>query len=178
MTTSADAGQLASLFDAFGGRVYRTAFRITGNAEDAEDVVQSVFLRLARRSPAPNLSPSPGSYLHRAAINASVDCLRHRRPADPALDDAPGEPRDAAAATPEDEQRATEIRERLRQALSDLSPRSAEIIVLSCIEGRGNKEIARLIDSTPGSVAVLLHRARQKLKDRFADLVGTEGDAR
>ena len=48
--------------------VFRAAYRMTGDASDAEDVLQTVFLRLARRAEV-DLAPSPASYLHRAAIN-------------------------------------------------------------------------------------------------------------
>src|SRR5262249_21305741 len=58
--------------------VYRTAFRITGNAQDAEDVLQTLFLRLIRREwlPAPQGSWPP--YLHRAAVNIALDIVRAR----------------------------------------------------------------------------------------------------
>src|SRR5262249_56102212 len=58
-------------------RVHRAAHRGTGIVVDSEDVLQTVFLRLSRRGEL-NLEPNPGSYLHRAAINASLDLMRQR----------------------------------------------------------------------------------------------------
>src|SRR5438034_9115418 len=70
-----------SLFREHHDRVFRAAHRITGSVVDAEDVLQTVFLRLSRRGNSKegvNLEPSPASYLHRAAINASLDLVRQR----------------------------------------------------------------------------------------------------
>jgi RNA polymerase sigma-70 factor (ECF subfamily) len=67
------------LFREHHGAVYRAAYRITGNAMDAEDVLQTVFTRLLRREEQPDLSENAGSYLHRAAVNAALDLMRRRK---------------------------------------------------------------------------------------------------
>ena len=69
--------ELETLFREHHDQVFRTAYRVTGSAVDAEDVLQTVFLRIMRQENR-NLSPSPGSYLHRAAINTSLDLMRSR----------------------------------------------------------------------------------------------------
>ena len=73
------------LFRQHHDQIYRTAYRVTGSSADAEDVLQTVFLRLVKRDARDagggvpiDLSPSPGSYLHRAAVNASLDLIRSR----------------------------------------------------------------------------------------------------
>jgi len=58
--------------------VFRTAYRVTGNASDAEDVLQTVFLRLVRLEKFPEIANLPG-YLHRSAVNASLDLLRGKK---------------------------------------------------------------------------------------------------
>src|SRR5438874_13841848 len=58
--------------------VYRSAFRITGNAEDAEDALQILFLRLLRRECPPDIESNPKAYLHRAAVNVALDILKVR----------------------------------------------------------------------------------------------------
>src|SRR5262245_55259872 len=79
----------AALFEAHHERVYRVARRITGRAEDAEDVLQTVFLRILRREEPPIRAEEAASYLHRAATNASLDTIRRRRAARAeAIDDA------------------------------------------------------------------------------------------
>src|SRR6266404_8442999 len=58
--------------------IFRAAYRVTGNSSDAEDVLQTVFLRLVRLEQFPEISNLPG-YLHRSAVNASLDLLRGRK---------------------------------------------------------------------------------------------------
>ncbi len=67
---------LAAVFEQHHGLVFRTAYRITGNAADAEDVLQTIFLRLLRQEQTEMRQPE--SYLRRAAINASLDMIRDR----------------------------------------------------------------------------------------------------
>ena len=68
---------LETAFREHHGRVFRAAHRITGNPQDAEDILQTVFLRLAQKGDVTVENVS--SYLYRAAINASIDLLRGRR---------------------------------------------------------------------------------------------------
>ena len=67
------------VFRAHHGLVFRTAYRITGNAADAEDVLQTVFLRLFRREADAPVLENEESYLRRAAINAALDVIRSRQ---------------------------------------------------------------------------------------------------
>ena len=66
-------GELETLFRAHHDRVFRTAHRITGSSADAEDVLQTIFLRLVKSRESHDLSQNPEAYLSRAAINASLD---------------------------------------------------------------------------------------------------------
>src|SRR5947207_4140877 len=78
LVNSEPPGELEMLFRAHHDRVFRTAHRITGSPADAEDVLQTVFLRLAKGQEAYDLSNNAGAYLARAAINASLDLMRSR----------------------------------------------------------------------------------------------------
>jgi RNA polymerase sigma-70 factor, ECF subfamily len=144
--------------------VFRAAYRITGNAGDAEDVLQTVFLRLLRQEGASDIRNFP-AYLRRSAVNASLDVLRRSRDARTvSLDEQLNQ--DALAAT-----RTTgpslEIRQWLRQALARLNPRWAEMFVLRFIEDYSNREIAGMMQTSPAVVAVVLHRTRAQLKKDF-----------
>jgi RNA polymerase sigma-70 factor (ECF subfamily) len=159
-----DAG-LGAIFSQHHGAVYRAAYRITGNSMDAEDVLQTVFTRLLRREEAPDLSLSAGSYLHRAAVNASLDLLRSRRRARAvALADVEDDLTDDDQPSPERRSSSRELGRRLRRALSQLSPRQAEIFALRYLEGMGNLDIARLLGTSQTVIAVVLHRARHRLQ--------------
>src|SRR3954453_15438729 len=119
-------GALESLFREHHGAVYRAAFRITGNAMDAEDVLQTVFTRLLRREEQPDLSENAGSYLHRAAVNAALDLMRRRKGARKVdLEEEGDTPADHPEPGPERPQGSREIKSRLRTAMSQRSPRQA-----------------------------------------------------
>ncbi|MFY9822294.1 MAG: sigma-70 family RNA polymerase sigma factor [Thermoanaerobaculia bacterium] len=171
--TSPPPGALEMLFREHHGAVYRAAYRITGNAMDAEDVLQTVFARLLRREEQPDLSESAGSYLHRAAVNAALDLMRRRKRSRKVDLDEVGESLvDSADPGPERLRGSRELKTRLREAMSRLSPRQAEIFTLRYLEGLGNLEIARLLGASQTSIAVLLHRARHRLQKELGSLEG------
>ena len=158
---------LERIFLEHQGRVFRAAFRITGNAQDAEDVLQNVFLRLARQGEEGLDVGTLPSYLYRAALNSALDLLRGRRDrASVPLEEAESAPGGALQA-PDQAQEAGEIRVRLRQALAALPPRAAEMFVLRYFEGQANRDIARMLDVSRVSVAVTLHRTRLHLQDQL-----------
>ena len=70
--------EIERIFTEHHGLVYRTAYRVTGNAEEAEDVLQMLFLRLLRRESPPDFRGDPRAYLHRSAVNIALDFLRVR----------------------------------------------------------------------------------------------------
>lgn len=171
-TPDAPAG-LEAVFVEHQARVFRAAYRITGNVQDAEDVLQTVFLRLARREDASPPRDRLGSYLYRSGINAALDLIRARRRVEVVgLEVAEGAPSRDAAEGPERAQRSAEIRERLRQALGRVNPRHAEVFVLRYLEGYGNLEIARLLGVSRITVAVTLHRVRRHLVRELRQMRG------
>jgi RNA polymerase sigma-70 factor, ECF subfamily len=144
--------------------VFRAAYRITGNAGDAEDVLQTVFLRLLRQEASSEIRNLP-AYLHRSAVNASLDLLRRNKDARTvSLDDDPNR---GAAVSADATGSTVEIRQWLRHALSRLNPRWAEMFVLRFIEDYNNREIAGMMQTSPAVVAVVLHRTRSLLKKDF-----------
>src|SRR5215470_14093709 len=135
--------------------VFRAAYRVTGNSSDAEDVLQTVFLRLVRLEQFPEIANLPG-YLHRSAINASLDLLRSKKDSQTfSLDEDPNQ---AEVAVNDHGPHSAELRDWLRQALARLNPRWAEMFVLRFIEDYSNREIARLMNTSAAVVAVVLHR--------------------
>jgi RNA polymerase sigma-70 factor, ECF subfamily len=169
----ADA-QLEDLFRVHGRDVFRTAFRVTGSESDAEDVVQTVFLRLlANRHAGRVRRDEAGAYLRRAATNAALDCLRRRKTrAGVALDDAP--PQAMADETPSPERQASGagLRRALRDGLSKLNPRAAEAFVMRHLEGLTNGEVAEVLGTSAPVVAVTLHRARKSLQKHLTSTLG------
>ena len=157
------SNDVALLFEQHHERVFRVARRITGDAADAEDVLQTVFLRIVRREEPPLRTEDAASYLHRAATNASLDLLRRRKAArsEPIGDVERFHDHEPDAETRHE---GTEIRDRVRAALASLHPRAAEIFVLRYFDEYGNREIARMLNISWSTVAVTLHRTRAKLQ--------------
>jgi RNA polymerase sigma-70 factor, ECF subfamily len=159
------AGELGRVFEEHHRRIYRAAYRITGNATDAEDVLQSVFLRLAGAERPRLEADNADSYLYRAAINAALDLCRSRWRTGRVEVEVP----DAGGGQAAEE---VEMRSWLRRALTVLSERQAEVFVLRHLEGYDNREIAELLGTSPAVVAVTLFRARTQLQHQFKKLAG------
>src|SRR5438552_18967248 len=159
---------LEQVFREHHALVFRAAYRITGNAGDAEDVLQTVFLRMLKRDPEAEAVVNMPSFLHRSAVNAALDLLRSRQnirniPLDE-LEPVLAEP---AHRNPERAQSSSEIRDWLRGALARLNPKIAQMFAMRFFEGKENPEIARLLNTTPGTVAVTLSRTRDRLEKEY-----------
>jgi len=164
---------LEPLYRDHSGDVFRSAYRITGSVADAEDVVQTVFLRLARRESSPDLSRGPLPYLRRAATNAALDVMSSRRTRRATSLELVGEQMTSdPEPLPDRLQIGRQLRDRLRSAVAKLSRRSAEMFVLRYFEDRDNTEIAEMMGTTPGTVAVTLHRARARLAEELRPELG------
>ena len=165
LVTNQPASELEDLFQAHHGRVFRTAQRITGSAADAEDVLQTVFLRLVKGQDDYDWSRNPEAYLSRAAINASLDLLRSRtRSRAVALDESEVDSIAGTYENPETVHADRELQTLVRQAVSRLGKTAGEMFVLRYYEGFDNKDIATIMNTSPLVVGVVLHRARTRLK--------------
>lgn len=164
---------LEPLFREHSRAVVQAAYRVTGNAEDAEDVLQTVFTRLARRSSPPQFSGNALPYLRRAATNAALDIVQSKRVKTSVSFNGVGEAiAPDPAPQPDSVHHGHELHAMLRDAVGRLSRRSAEVFTLRYFEGLDNKAIAAALDTSPGTVAVTLHRVREKLKAEMAPLLG------
>lgn len=138
--------------------VFRTAYGVTGSPEDAEDIVQTIFLRILRREFPPECVRNPRAYLYRAAVNLSLNTVRLRR-----RHVLTGEVEhfEAAASGPSPDE---ERHKRLYEAIAELDPEESEILILRYVHEYSNGEIAKLLGKSRGTVAVRLFRSRARLK--------------
>jgi RNA polymerase sigma-70 factor (ECF subfamily) len=145
--------------------IYRTAYSVTGSRHDAEDVLQTLFLRLLRRRQLPDLGPHPQRYLYRAAVNLSLNIVRARKHQSltDGIERLPA-PAQAAGTEPDDE-----IRRTLLQAIAQLRPRAVEILLLRYEHEYSDAEIATMLGTSRGTIAVTLYRARARLKKLLSD---------
>jgi len=162
------ADVLANLFNQHNQRVFRTAYRVTGSPADAEDVLQTVFLRVARGQEAAASAENTEAYFARAAVNASLDLLRSRKRSKAvAMDDLESEASVSSfvgAKNPESQHEDRELRNLIREAVSKLGDTAGQMFALRYFEGYGNAEIAQMMNTSALVVGVTLHRARARLR--------------
>ena len=136
--------------------VYRAALRVTGNPSDAEDALQTVFMRVLARGEFEQAARHPAAYFRRAAVNAAVDLLRRRA--------AHGE-RSYDEDTPElAVERPVLLKEQLRRAIATLQNDDATLFLLRHVEGLSLEELASMFGIEKNNVGVRLHRIRLRLQ--------------
>jgi len=171
---------LGVLFRDHNKGIFRVAYRITGSQSDAEDVLQTIFVRLTRGWAVRDLSPNPRAFLYRAAINASLDIVRLRKRANSVPLDVIDfdQNSDLLAPSPADDHADLELRELVRQAIAKLEGRAATAFVLRYYEGYNNRRIAEVLGTSHMVVAVTLHRARARLRKEIGNYLEKHHEAR
>jgi RNA polymerase sigma-70 factor, ECF subfamily len=159
MPSTTPVAGFAELYERHYEAVFRAALRVTGNPADAEDVLQTVFLRIiARGAQGGDVEDValPAAYFRRAAVNAAVDVLRRRGlRADSVYDDSAPH---AAVQSP------FLLKERLRRAIAALDSEDASLFLLRHVEGLSIEELSGLFEIQKNNVTVRLHRIRLRLQ--------------
>ncbi len=173
-TDSPDRGaELEALFRAQQRRLWGLAYRLTGSAEDADDVVQESFARLVAQPPDAPIA-EVGAWLARVATNLGIDALRRRRRREytgswlpSPIDTSDAAWLDAQPSTqpdPEERYGAVEsVTFAFLLALEALGPRQRAVLLLRDVLGHSARETAALIGASEGNVRVLHTRARATL---------------
>lgn len=169
-----DSEAFRALVEQHGRSAFRLAYRMTGNEQDAEDVVQDAFLRAYKQLGRFESRANFGTWLYRIVANCSVDLMRAKQarhdmtrsePLDDAIElparDAPGPDRLAHGA---------EIQRRVRDALSGLSPLERAAFTLRHYEGRSIEEISRTLGLGTSAAKHSVFRAVKKLRTALAPL--------
>ena len=140
--------------------VDRTAYGVTGRVEDAEDVVQTIFLRLLKRGGPIDLGDNPKGYLYRAAVNQalSVVVARQRRERTQVGEEF------ALAVPARASSHAEDLHRKLYEAIAQLKPKAAQIVILKYLHNYSDGEIGRMLGTSRGVIAVTLFRLRARLK--------------
>ena len=156
MTSTPVPAGFAGLYERHYEAVFHAALRVTGSPADAEDVLQTVFVRVLLGSEQEDAARRPAAYFRRAAVNAAVDLLRRRvAHAETAYDDTAPH----AAVEP-----ALLLKEQLRRAIATLDRDDAVLFLLRYVEGLTNQELADVFQLEKNNVAVRLHRIRTRLQ--------------
>lgn len=172
-----DRDAFRALVERHSRKIFRLAYRMTGNEQDAEDVVQETFLRAYRRLGRFESRSNFGTWLHRIAVNHSFDLLRRRqqqgegqRTAQP---DPSNESHWPAASQPSPERLAfsVEIKQKVASVLARTSVTERAAFVLRHFEGMPIEEIGQVLGLRTSATKHSIFRAVQKLRKELAPLV-------
>ena len=172
-----DSEAFRALVEQHSRSVFRLAFRMTGNEQDAEDVVQEAFLRAYKQLGRFESRANFGTWLYRIVANCSVDLMRakqarHDISRRESLDDAVELPAHAIPG-PQRLAESAEIQQRVRDALAGLSPLERAAFTLRHHEGRSIEEISKTLGLGTSAAKHSVFRAVKKLRVALAPLHGS-----
>jgi RNA polymerase sigma-70 factor, ECF subfamily len=166
-----DSEAFRALVERHGRAVYRLAYRMTGSATDAEDVVQETFLKAYRQLSRFESRANFGTWLHRIAVNCSIDLIRgrpHRETnqgdADLEQFGAAIESTDATGASPERLMLSVEVQQRIGDAMTGLSRMERAAFMLRHFEGRSIDEISQSLGLKTNATKHSIFRAVRKMR--------------
>jgi RNA polymerase sigma-70 factor (ECF subfamily) len=180
---SGDFGAFERLVGRLQGRVYAVAYRILGQTQDAEDVVQQTFLGLIEHIDTFRGESAVATWVLRIATNFALKVLRKRRglpmvsldDGDESFASVPHPEFIAAWREPPDVlAERTEMRELLDRAIAELDDKYRVVFVLRDIEGLSTEETAEALGLSISNVKVRLLRARLQLRERLTRELGDE----
>ena len=160
-----DERALEAIYHRFKGLLFSLAYRYTGNAAAAEDVLQDVFLKaFTHLHEVDNAVTFPG-WLHRIAINTSLSYIRSRKAEMRGA--VPLSEIEGVLAAPAEEERGGLLKKPLEEAIQTLPHRLKSVFLMHDVQGFKHEEIAGILGCTVGTSKSSLFKARLKLRDRL-----------
>ena len=171
-----DAAAFDRLVDRYSGRLFNLALRLTGSAQDAEEIVQETFLSAFQNLPNFRGDSAFGSWVHRIAANFALMRLRHRKVVSGSsreIDRAPeqreeesvlGPPRSAWSRRADEQVLDKELGLAIETAISRLPDEQRTVFLLRDVEGLSYEEIAESTGDSLQAIKSRLHRARLALR--------------
>jgi RNA polymerase sigma-70 factor, ECF subfamily len=159
-------------------KIFVLVYNMLGQREDAEDLVQDIFIKAYRALPQFKGDAAFYTWVYRIALNRAINFRKQRaRRAGSSLDDEneaierdPAYLELTSRESPFRDLAITELHERLNKALARLSDKHRTVVVMHDIEGVPHEEIARILNCSPGTVRSRLFYARQLLQSELGDL--------
>lgn len=158
-----DSSALAGIYDIYGERIFRYAYRMLGNRTDAEDITADTFLRVLKRSHELRADGAFRTWLFRITRNLCIDRMRQQR----LLELPPDTPYNVS------DDRGI-IRLTVQQALSELPLEYRETLVLCDLEELAAKEAAELLKISVPALKSRLYRGRKALRDKLQEEEGNK----
>ena len=156
--TSDDGTTFESLYRTHAKRIYSLAYRFAGNAAEAEELLQDIFLLAYRKLGSFRHEAALSTWLHRLAVNRCLDHVRSRA----ARQDAATEPLSAEAAAPAESGPITHLD--IERAIAQLPDGCRMAFVLHDVEGYGHREVAERLGIATGTSKSQVHKARLRLR--------------
>lgn len=171
-----DRAEFARLIDVYSTPIYRLALKMLGDTQDAEDVLQTTFLKAFQHLPGFEGRSSLSTWLYRIAANEALMLLRRKRPAfslDEEPADSDGEPQQPVELTdwgalPENELLSGEAKKQLDRAIQTLPEKLRIVFLLRDVEGLSIKETSEALNLTETAVKTRLLRARLSLREQLS----------
>jgi RNA polymerase sigma-70 factor, ECF subfamily len=173
-----DSEAFRALVERHSRAVYRLALRMTGSPQDAEDVVQDTFLKAYRQLGRFESRANFGTWLHRIAVNCSIDLIRGRKHQETRHDAADleamgGTDNRQAGPSPERMMLSTEVQERVGAAMSGLTAMERAAFVLRHFEGQSIEDISRSLGLKTNAAKHSIFRAVRKMRLALEPFVET-----
>lgn len=164
-----DSDAFRGLVERHSRAVYRLAHRMTGNPQDAEDVVQETFLKAYRQLGRFESRANFSTWLHRIAVNCSIDLIRSRKHQETGHDAADLDLLDAADdqrvdPSPERLMLSTEVQQRVSRAMEGLTHMERAAFVLRHFEGQSIDDISRALGLKANAAKHSIFRAVRKMR--------------
>ncbi|HWX54506.1 MAG TPA: sigma-70 family RNA polymerase sigma factor [Verrucomicrobiae bacterium] len=162
--------------------IYHVAYRMTGNAQDSEEIVQETMLRAYKALPRFELRSNFGTWLYRIAVNRTLDFLNarkrvqetHQITEDPDFEDGGGKEVQLAATGPGPDRLllSAEVKQKIMQAMNQLSAPERVAFTMRHMEGKSIAEISQAMKLKPSAAKNSVFRAVQKLRQQLGPLAG------
>ena len=162
-----DSEAFRALVERHSRAVYRLAYRMTGSAHDAEDVVQETFLKAFRQLSRFESRANFGTWLHRIAVNCSIDLIRarpHRAHGQDSDLEQVGAAIEHTGTSPERLMLSTEVQKRIDDAMGGLSRMERAAFMLRHFEGRSIEEISQALGLKTNATKHSIFRAVRKMR--------------
>lgn len=175
LARNGDRHAFAELVDLYKDKLFHLAYRMLGNAQEAEDIVQETFIRVYKNLKRYDSTHKFSTWIYRIASNLCIDRLRKKRHTSYSLDAdmKEGEGLDgysmlaADDASPEDQLALSETQQQIRQAIEKMPEKYRTVIILRYLQDLSLKEISDILDMPVTTVKTRVHRGREYLRKRL-----------
>jgi len=166
--TKGDREAFAILIRRYERPIYNAAYRVLGNADDAREVAQAVFLRIVERLDDYDAKHKFFSWIYRIALNEAIDVLRRNKREEPLDDDA--DLAEVPGASPEQHYANRQLSGRIERALRSMKVEDRVVLTLRHFADLSYRDMAEVLDIEEKMVKSRLFEARRRLSELLADL--------